>query len=379
MASQSDDTRIAWIDMAKALGIFLVFYGHILEVMYRYGGRPFLLPPLQFIYAYHMPLFFVLSGYLYRDKALTFGRFFRYLFLTRLVPFFFFNLLALGALLLQQAGRGGIDWQVVGRGCRALLWGTPSFNMLTWFLACLFTVELIHFGVGRRLTTQRRLLAGILCALMIGLPGARWAAQNLADTGNYFNIWYSQEALTAYAFYLMGIWTRQAVASWNAPGRRFKGDHVLFWLSLSLMFFVLTYLTVDRNQGPFVTDPGLVLMSISSHGSFVWFPITAVTGSLFLIFLSQLVPTIRTMHYFGQKTLILLGIGGLFFEFFNQPLVAISNAIFPPSPLGTTMQAILLTLLSLAICVPFIHTFETYLPQLVGKPSKAGPILPPLM
>ena len=70
-------TRIAWLDVAKALGIFLVFYGHLLEVMYRYGGRPFLFPQIKFIYAFHMPLFFVLSGYLYRDSGQPFGRFFR--------------------------------------------------------------------------------------------------------------------------------------------------------------------------------------------------------------------------------------------------------------------------------------------------------------
>jgi acyltransferase len=365
--------RIAWLDIVKALGIFLVFYGHLLETLFRYGGRPFLLPQLTFIYAFHMPLFFVLSGFLYRDRELPFGRFFRYHFLTRLLPFFFFNLLALSALLVQQTGRGGIDWQVVGRGSLALLRGMPSFNMLTWFLACLFTVELIHFGVKRWLKTSSRMGMAIFLALMVGLPIARWAAQRLATTGVYFNVWYIQEALTAYAFYLTGIWMRHVGVLDKRPSQAHFGA-----LGLSLLFLVVTWLTAGWNEGPFVTEPGLVLMSISSQGSFVWFPVTAVTGTLFLIFLAKLIPVNRVLLYFGQKTLILLGMGGLFFEFFNQPLVAVTTPYFPASPFAATIQAVALTLLSFVICVPFIHVFEKFVPQLVGKPGKVGPILPRL-
>jgi acyltransferase len=364
--------RIVWLDIAKAFGIFLVFYGHLLETMYRYGGRPFLWPQLQFIYTFHMPLFFFLSGYLYRDKGQTFGRFFRIQFLTRLLPFF--NVLSLSALLVQQAGRGGVDWPGVWQGCLALLRGTPSFNMLTWFLVCLFTVELIHFSVRRWFTTSHRLLAGVVAALVIGLPVARWAAHELAVNGVYFNLWYVQEALTAYAFYLMGLWgCRVSVLEW--PWLKRKG----FILGLCFMVFAVTWVSASWNQGPFATEPGLVLMSISSHGSFLWFPITAVTGIFFLIFLAKLVPVNRILLYFGQKTLILLGLGGLFFEFFNQPMVAVTNPYFPASPLVTTGQALLLTLISFVICVPFIYVFERYFPQLVGRPVESGPVLPRLM
>jgi fucose 4-O-acetylase-like acetyltransferase len=146
-----------------------------------------------------------------------------------------------------------------------------------------------------------------------------------------------------------------------------------------VFFLALTWGTADLNQGPFATEPGIVLMSISSQGSYVWFPITAVSGTLFLVFLARLLPPNRVLHYFGRKTLILLGMGGLFFEFFNRPLVSISNAFFPASPWVTPLQAALLALLSFAICVPFIHVFEKYVPQLVGNPGKAGPLLPRLL
>lgn len=47
-----DKKRIQWIDYGKAIGIFLVVVGH------TYGGN-FL---VNWIYSFHMPMFFLLSG-----------------------------------------------------------------------------------------------------------------------------------------------------------------------------------------------------------------------------------------------------------------------------------------------------------------------------
>uniref|UniRef100_UPI001C2F5592 acyltransferase family protein n=1 Tax=Micrococcus sp. GbtcB5 TaxID=2824750 RepID=UPI001C2F5592 len=48
--------RVEWIDTAKGMGIFLVILGHTGSL----GGRI-----TNYIYSYHMPLFFFLSGYLF--------------------------------------------------------------------------------------------------------------------------------------------------------------------------------------------------------------------------------------------------------------------------------------------------------------------------
>ena len=51
--------RIVWIDYAKVLGMFLVIFGHTM-----------LKPPGQevklWIYAFHMPLFFLMPGFLHK-------------------------------------------------------------------------------------------------------------------------------------------------------------------------------------------------------------------------------------------------------------------------------------------------------------------------
>lgn len=51
------DQRIVWIDWAKAILIYLMVVGHCLPVEWQ----------STLIYAFHMPAFFIISGYLYRQ------------------------------------------------------------------------------------------------------------------------------------------------------------------------------------------------------------------------------------------------------------------------------------------------------------------------
>ncbi len=60
--------RVAWVDVAKGIGIFLVVEGHVLPGLQSAGLLPTdeQSPGLRFLhdwtYAFHMPLFFFLSG-----------------------------------------------------------------------------------------------------------------------------------------------------------------------------------------------------------------------------------------------------------------------------------------------------------------------------
>ena len=55
--------RLDWLDMAKGIGMILVVYGH------SYG------PSNYYVYLFHMPLFFILSGFLF-NREQRFGTYF---------------------------------------------------------------------------------------------------------------------------------------------------------------------------------------------------------------------------------------------------------------------------------------------------------------
>ena len=52
----ASNLRVRWIDMVKGFGIFLMVIGHA-------SGLPENIK--LWIYGFHMPLFFILSGYTY--------------------------------------------------------------------------------------------------------------------------------------------------------------------------------------------------------------------------------------------------------------------------------------------------------------------------
>jgi len=59
------DSRTAWVDYAKAIGIILVVYGHVARGLVKSGILPnssYFHAVDDFIYSFHMPLFFFLSG-----------------------------------------------------------------------------------------------------------------------------------------------------------------------------------------------------------------------------------------------------------------------------------------------------------------------------
>lgn len=67
------DNRYKWIDVAKGLGIVLVVYGHVLRGIHGSLAIPlsesFFMFSDNFVYSFHMPLFFILSG-LFFEKSL---------------------------------------------------------------------------------------------------------------------------------------------------------------------------------------------------------------------------------------------------------------------------------------------------------------------
>ena len=58
----SGSKRIEWIDVAKGVGIVLVSFGHLRNSDGESVWLPALDAPIDAIYLFHMPLFFLLGG-----------------------------------------------------------------------------------------------------------------------------------------------------------------------------------------------------------------------------------------------------------------------------------------------------------------------------
>ncbi|NOW21736.1 acyltransferase family protein [Clostridium butyricum] len=141
------------IDIMKGIGIIAVLFGHV--------SQNKLLN--VWIYSFHMPLFFFLSGITgYISKK---ENFFEKKVKSLLIPYFIFSLLTF------------IYWSLIERKIRSdsfsissQFWGilisqggseNHVYNIVMWFLPCLFVTEIIFYLI-RKEITQSKLIYVIL-------------------------------------------------------------------------------------------------------------------------------------------------------------------------------------------------------------------------
>lgn len=112
--------RLSWLDILKGIGIILVVIGHV------YSNRTV----FNWLYSFHMPLFFLAAGWVYKEKTILTdikGR-----IQTILVPYFSFGLLVL------------LYWQVLERRFRdSENFFSSLYNLTTglmWFVTALIGV-----------------------------------------------------------------------------------------------------------------------------------------------------------------------------------------------------------------------------------------------
>ncbi len=124
--------RAEYLDIAKGIGILLVVWAH--------GGGPF----TKEIYAFHMPLFFLISGYLYNQKV-TWHDFLKKKFFSLYVPFLLCN----GVFIVFDYITGLERLPAAKELNKVIkialtLSKEGIFLGATWFLGALFAVSVIY-------------------------------------------------------------------------------------------------------------------------------------------------------------------------------------------------------------------------------------------
>ncbi len=375
MAFERAGGRIGYVDTARFLGIFLVYHGHVVERM-MYLGNVAAAHQYKFIYSFHMPLFFVLSGLIAKDWAREepVGRFVRSRFTSRVIPLLVFNLLLALISLAHKPDFPPFPLETAADYWNATVMTLTQltiFNIPTWFLMCLVSVEIIHFIAFRFLRDAAwRIGAAILVFYAIGyVLNRRFDLFAPGDLGKP-NWWIMYEAIPMYAFYLAGILVRRHgfLAGAARP----------LWLALAaLAAIALVYATYDLNRGPFRLNIDAVVILAAAHGHWLWFPVTALSGSAAILFLAKLAEPVAWMRYLGRNALILMGLNGVVYHHVNGPFAAWFAAALPAAGGWTVaLAAILLSAISIALAVPLVLLFNRWVPQLFGRPAQSGPLLP---
>lgn len=354
----------------------LVFYGHFIERIMMLQN-PAAALQYKFIYSFHMMLFFVLAGYVARESDLEFGfgKYLKHRFFSRLLPFLFFTVIFMVLPIFFSGWFPGVQLPSIKGyigGLIMTLFGLPMFCVPSWFLLMIFSVEMVHYGAFRFLKSSNvKILIGIVVFYVVGY----WFNLQFDIVNPMkkriigWNYLFIHEAITMYAFYLLGVYLRR---------KQFLMDKVTLKIVVPgvIITFLIVLFTFNLNNGPFNFNYyNSVVIMFSSHGSFIWFPITAIAGSLFILFLAKITPSQKTIFLIGQNTLLLMCLNGIFYHYINfrvaKWVVGNLSGSFP-TIFGV---GFLMTVVSVAFCIPLIYLFNKFVPQLVGKPKINGPWL----
>lgn len=132
MANTSN--RIIGLDYLKVFGIYLMVLGH----------SPYLPDTIEaIIYSFHMPLFFFISGFLYKEG--TIKHIIKSSFCSLIVPYILINVICIGMWIITEIIHGGftLDNLLSRIGAVSLGLGYERYGFLpvcapTWFFLALF-------------------------------------------------------------------------------------------------------------------------------------------------------------------------------------------------------------------------------------------------
>jgi len=292
--------RLAYIDIARGIGIALVVLGHTLaEANYHVqNSNVFFLGRL--IYSFHMPLFFFLSGMFFKPD-MRFLDVLKRRFDSILKPYLFTLFLVYFASVFYDKS---LDLPTVVNRVIKALYGNSYYLELywsqLWFLPTLFAVSIFAFGfyvVFKRLPGWMTFV-GLLLTLVVGIWTLNWFMPfNLALFSHNFELnglpFSLDLVLVCGFFFLLGreVYERVPMEVFS-PLWVLIGSAVVL-IGLNVLFDSMMNLNTREYGAPLVNT------------------LEALAGIIFVLSISQWIEkwggwASRALQYYGKISLIVL-------------------------------------------------------------------------
>lgn len=263
------------IDILRGIAIFWVVFGHVTH-----------LPELRtYIWGFHIPIFFFISGLLFRkEKFDKFTDFLKSRLKNIVLPYAIFYLATLVYwILIERHSRGAdvsVESQLIG-----LVYGTYDmrymmFNGALWFIPCLFSMEMLYWFVSK--CSKRIYLIGVLiCFYIIGLV--------LKDNAPWLP-WGLCAAFIGIVFYGIGDMCKLIVLS----------NNIKFWGALKYLIFTLI-LIIQVVALPWT---GADLASLKVGNVWLYIPISMLGVTLYCGIASTISHN-KVIEYLGVNSLVI--------------------------------------------------------------------------
>ena len=284
--------RIEWVDMLKGVAIICVIIGH--RTWSGYGIFPCALK--TWIYSFHMPLFFFLSGFVFSiDKYENFKQFLISKIKTMIIPMVFFSVVVSTfhyvyyGLLLHNASTEFTAFMKKMIFSLFLQGRQQEYNSALWFLTCLFVIQIILYGIVRFAKNLWYIFAAVLLCFIAGVA--------YVELGETLLLWEIDTALISIVFVGLGYILKKQIHILE----RISTYAGIIFLAIN---FVLTYANYQITHQQ-------VDLAVNILGNPILFLLSALSAIMGLIILFKNCKNNRVLSYIGRNSLIYYGLSDM--------------------------------------------------------------------
>lgn len=338
--------RIQWIDYAKSITIFFVI------IIHTHCDAEL----TKALKAFVMPLFFLMSGYLFSyDNNPKTGKFLKKRARQLLVPYLWINIIAYMAWItvLRHYGSDAesrIEWHspLVG-----ILTGTGPMlvhDIPLWSFISFFIVEAIYYPIGKRLR-QSWIIAVASFAIL-------YLATCTLDDKIGMLPYAIGPSIAGLAFYALGRQWR----SYSDSLKFDKANHLLSIIGILIISSVAYLFSFSENEE--------VSFYVIHYGNMPLFIIAALSGAAMIVCFSKLLAyafgEYKFIRFVSSGTLIICGFHLLALAFIKGIALFILK-INPDSLTDGIVSGMLSSAAAFVITLPIVYIVRKYLKFLVDK------------
>lgn len=331
--------RIEWVDVARGILILCVCLGHRSTTIPNWLSK--------WIYTFHMPAFFMLSGYLTNFSSLDFKSFLQKKIKQLIVPY-----CVLGAIYIISFTLFNYFYyhEITILSYVELFFSGHGIGS-TWFLLTLFFVEIVAW-VLHRLETRLRISLVILITV-IGLY-----YNSIIDIQPIFNL--AAIPVGLFFFEVAWEWKQESIQCHQLLAKIKRGG-----------VFTLAFLMVGSIIGCYCNSK--IDMYYTNYGNIALFLLGAFCGTGLIIYLSKFIvkrvkPLKNFFRYFGKNTLPIIAfhypLGYMILETLAYKIfiVPYGHTVF-----SDNIEGIIYAIAIMLLMIPVIEALNKFFPWAVGK------------
>lgn len=320
------------VDVIKAIAIIMVVLGHINFANYHIK---------KIIYSFHMPLFFFASGltlnFVEKNSIKKIFLFAKKKFDTLIIPYLIWSLIfckfSWSNLCLVMYGS---YFTIVSSGSLSSLWFLPTMFVSTVIVKLIMNMICKYNDMIKNIMALFSVvfflfISRLLPDISIGYPLG-------------FNV-----SLVAAAFMLLGFICKPLVKI------NVKLIVVIMIVSFALLFFLY--------QKNVVNDIGYVLMANAQYGDFSIFILVALSGCIFIYYLSFFICKIEKI----KDLMVIIGRNTFSIFVLHKPVIEIFKQMFKGTNINSNIQLVTTLLGTMVIVGILTKIINKYVPFLSAR------------